>query len=338
MKPLARIVEDDPEIREALADRLDSLGHDHHTVGSQTEARERLSRCTYSYVLLDLELPVRFGRPPSIQVGKNVLAEIRPDPRHAQTPVLVVTAHGHDRPDLAVEVMKAGAVDFVKKPFENLEQAIRDALHRNGNGGSHAVGVAPSAPSERRQLDGGHLSFHCDRIDLEGITLCAPENGVIWRILMLLRERKPDGKPRPFPGKTIADRLGLDRGQNAVCDAISAFRRKVVQTLEAEGIDANEDAIIITGRAGYQINAALEAVDHSDQRADAQTGGDLPIGTEERQAWFIDQVQKGRKPRRNDLEKHFGISTATAKRDLGGLSEQIEFVGTGAAGCYALKK
>lgn len=63
MKPLALVIEDDPAIREALGDRLDSLGHDHHSVGSQSEARERLGRCTYDYVLLDLELPVRFGRP-----------------------------------------------------------------------------------------------------------------------------------------------------------------------------------------------------------------------------------------------------------------------------------
>ena len=42
MKPLALIIEDDPEIRNVLSDRLESLGHDHHAVGCQSEARERM--------------------------------------------------------------------------------------------------------------------------------------------------------------------------------------------------------------------------------------------------------------------------------------------------------
>ncbi len=64
MKPLALIVDDDPSIREALGDRLDSLGHHFHTADSQKEARERLDDSAYAYILLDLELPVRLGRRP----------------------------------------------------------------------------------------------------------------------------------------------------------------------------------------------------------------------------------------------------------------------------------
>ena len=42
MKPLALIIEDDPAIRESLADRLESLGHDCHAAGNQNEAGERI--------------------------------------------------------------------------------------------------------------------------------------------------------------------------------------------------------------------------------------------------------------------------------------------------------
>ncbi|MCX6968865.1 MAG: response regulator [Verrucomicrobia bacterium] len=87
MKPRALIIEDDPEIVAALADRLDSLGHDHDCVVAQTETRERLDRCTYDYVILDLELPVRFGRPASISTGKNILVEIRTHPKHTRVPL-----------------------------------------------------------------------------------------------------------------------------------------------------------------------------------------------------------------------------------------------------------
>jgi DNA-binding response OmpR family regulator len=334
MKPHALIIDDDPAIREALADRLESLGHDCEAVGSQTEARERLGRCSFSYILLDLELPVRFGRPPSIQIGKNILLEIRSNNRHAATPVLVVTAHGHDRPDLAVEVMKAGATDFVKKPFDNLEQAIREALNGHGNGRDSAP--TPSQdPPDRRKLENAGLVYQPDALDLDGVTLCTPDNGVIWRILLLLRERKANGQPKAFPGKLIADTLGLSRGQNAVCDAVSPFRKKVVDLLDEEGIDADEDSVIVTGKSGYQLNPALSVVDHLHQ-APATTATKESVGADDRQRWFLTELAKGRKLRRGDLENHFGISTATAKRDFSDLAGQIDFVGSGKAGYYAL--
>lgn len=340
MKPLALVIEDDPAIREALGDRLDSLGHDHHSVGSLNEARERLARCSYAYILLDLELPVRFGRPPSIPVGKNLLVEIRKDPRHKATPVLVVTAHGLDRPDLAVEVMKAGATDFVKKPFENLDQAIREALAVPSGGLGGDPSAATADKGGPRTLDGAALVFLRDRIELAGVTVCTPDNGVIWRILQLLRERRADGRPRAFPGKVIADRLGLNRGQNAVCDAVSPFRKRVVQLLADQGIAASDDSLIVNGRAGYQINQDLAVEDRSERESDGSDGSDNPepIGAEERQEWFVGQLAKGAKLRRRDLERQFGISTATAKRDLAAIADRVEFAGTGAAGCYRLRQ
>jgi DNA-binding response OmpR family regulator len=338
MKPLALVIEDDPAIREALGDRLDSLGHDHHCVGCLNEARERLGRCSYTYILLDLELPVRFGRPPSIPVGKNLLLEIRKNPRHADVPVLVVTAHGHDRPDLAVEVMKAGASDFVKKPFDNLDHAIREALSASRNGFEvPSCGGGNGDDQVLRSLDGEKLVFLRNRIELAGVTVCTPDNGVIWRILFLLRERRPDGRPRAIPGKAIADHLSLDRGQNAVCDAVSAFRRKLIQILENEQIAATEDSLIVTGRAGYQIHSDLTVEDGSELEAEEGIEPET-VSAQDRQAWFLQQLQSEGKARRRDLERQFRISEATAKRDLRAVSEAVEFVGTGESGFYRSKK
>jgi CheY-like chemotaxis protein len=334
MKPLALIIEDDPGIRDALADRLESFGHDCEAVGTQMEARERVERRTFSYILLDLELPVRFGRPPSIQIGKNLLREIRTAARNGKTPVIVVTAHGHDRPDLAVEVMRAGANHFVKKPFDNLEEAIQEAIPQYGGGDNPGPASEPE-PLEKRKLGTATVAFFPDRIDLDGITICEPDKGLIWRILLLLRERKPNGQPRAFPGKRIADLLGSLRGQNAVCDAVSTFRKKVVGVLAGDGIEGDDDSVIVTGKSGYQLSPALVIEDHSDRNVDATTIKDT-AAAQDRQHWFLAELAKSRKMRRLDFEHHFGISTATAKRDLRELDGKIEFIGTGAAGYYVL--
>jgi DNA-binding response OmpR family regulator len=334
MKPLALIIEDDPAIRESLADRLESLGHDCQAVGAQNEAGERIERCSYGYILLDLELPVRFGRPPSIQIGKNILELIRASARNKDTPVIVVTAHGHDRPDLAVELMKAGAVDFVSKPFDNLEQSIREALQRRVNGNSAAGPL--HVPPDRRALENGKLIFKHDEIELDGIEVCTRDSGAIWRMLILLKQRKENGQFKAFGGKDIADLLGLGRGQNAVCDAVSKFRKRVIQLLADASIEAKDDSVIIRGRSGYQINAALTVEDRSDL--------DLPPAIEncdgpgDRQQWILDELKSGRKLRRFDIEDHFKISMATAKRDIGDLEKSIEFVGTGKAGYYVLPR
>lgn len=336
MKPLALIIDDDPAIRESLTDRLESLGHDSHAVGAQNEANERITNCSYSYILLDLELPVRFGRPPSIQIGKNILQSIHGSDRNKQTPVIIVTAHGHDRPDLAVELMKAGAVDFVKKPFDNLEQAIREALQRRVNGNSDVWTPLPQAPVEMRALENAKLVFKCNAIELEDIEICTPDNGSIWRMLLLLKQRKDNGQPKAFGGKDIASNLGLNRGQNAVCDAVSKFRKRVIQLLADAGIEAKEDSVITRGRAGYQINAALSVEDQSGRAPTTVAKDD--DGPSERQEWIIEELKKGQKLRRADLEKHFKISTATAKRDFGMLDDRVEFVGIGVAGYYKMRQ
>ena len=117
--------------------------------------------------------------------------------------------------------------------------------------------------------------------------------------------------------------------------AVSAFRRRLVQVLGDEGIEASEESLIVTGRSGYQVNDSLTVEDVTEAQAEASVGSEA-IGAEERQAWFLGELVKGRKLRRRDLEEQFGISTATAKRDLRALEDRVVFVGTGAAGRYKL--
>lgn len=334
MKPIALIIEDDPSIRASLADRLESFGHDCESIGSQNEARERIESRGFTYILLDLELPVRFGRPPSIPVGKNVLRDIRTSSRNRATPVIVVTAHGHDRPDLAVELMRGGANHFVKKPFDNLEQAIQEVLGSNGEPESDPVAARPGAP-DLAKLGAATLRYFPDRIELDDLEICEPDNGMIWRVLNLLKERKTNGQPKAFPGKRVAEELGLMRGQNAVCDAVSAFRKKLINLLAENGIDGTDDTVIMRGKSGYQLHPGLTVDDQSHQ-APRKTKEQLGESPADRRDWILGELTRGRKLRRTDLEKQFRISTATAKRDFGILDGRVQFVGIGAAGYYAL--
>ena len=51
MKTIGLIIEDDTGIREVLEDRLDSMGFDSHTAGSQAEAMEHLQKRRYDFRL-----------------------------------------------------------------------------------------------------------------------------------------------------------------------------------------------------------------------------------------------------------------------------------------------
>jgi two-component system response regulator FixJ len=74
-------------------------------------------------------------------------------------PTIVITGHG-DVP-LAVEAMKAGAIDFIEKPFDQevLLSAVKTALERSGGGASEeervvAAKLASLSARERQVLEG----------------------------------------------------------------------------------------------------------------------------------------------------------------------------------------
>ena len=115
------VVDDDPDIRELLSDRLQLMKLDVACAADGQEALDLLRQEAPPLTLLDLQLP-RVS-------GMEVLEAIRRE--GLDTTVIVITAAG--TVERAVEAMRAGAYDFIPKPLDpaHLEVVINKALERD---------------------------------------------------------------------------------------------------------------------------------------------------------------------------------------------------------------
>jgi FixJ family two-component response regulator len=114
------VVDDDAQVREALSELLSSLGFNSATFGSAAEyaafARPELPAC----LVLDVELPDING----LDLQRRIAHIGHP-------PIVFITGHGDVR--TSVRAIKAGAVDFLTKPFGEREllDAVRAALEQD---------------------------------------------------------------------------------------------------------------------------------------------------------------------------------------------------------------
>ena len=117
-RPLVHLVDDDDAVRDSLAFLFKSTGFDVRTYASGGEALAGISPDSAGCVITDVRMPG--------MSGLELLNQLRA--RERALPVVVITGHG-DVP-LAVEAMRAGAVDFLEKPFDNeaLVSTVRRAL------------------------------------------------------------------------------------------------------------------------------------------------------------------------------------------------------------------
>ncbi len=132
-KPLALIVDDEPDIRELLELTLGRMDIQTHSAENIENAKALLQQKPFDLCLTDMKLPD--GN------GLDLVDFIQKLPR--QLPVAVITAHGSM--DTAILAMKKGAFDFVSKPIDlvDLRQLIGSALKLSD----------PDNPKERRTRD-----------------------------------------------------------------------------------------------------------------------------------------------------------------------------------------
>jgi RNA polymerase sigma factor (sigma-70 family) len=116
------VVDDDPSVRSSLKFLISTVGLQVEAFESAETALQKLSPEAPSCLVLDIRLRGLSG----LDLQGELAA------RNCQVPIVFITGHG-DIP-MSVRAMKAGAVEFLTKPFrdQDLLDAVRIALERDG--------------------------------------------------------------------------------------------------------------------------------------------------------------------------------------------------------------
>lgn len=119
--PIVFVVDDDVSVRESLELMIRSAGWQPKMFASAHEFLEQPRALIASCLVLDVSLPGLTG----LDLQKRIASD------RIDMPIIFITGHG-DIP-MSVEAMKAGAVEFLTKPFSDdvLLSAIRNAIERS---------------------------------------------------------------------------------------------------------------------------------------------------------------------------------------------------------------
>ena len=148
---IVHLIDDDEAVRQALAFLLATAGHAVRVYDSGEAFLGVAGTVQSGCVVSDVRMP-----------GIDGLALMR-RLKEIGIPLPVVIMTGHADVPLAVEAMKAGAVDFIEKPFDDevLLSAIRTALNRQGENGQRdaestriRAKIDSLSERERQVLDG----------------------------------------------------------------------------------------------------------------------------------------------------------------------------------------
>jgi len=116
-RPFVYVVDDDARVRESLSDLIESMGFEVATFGTALEFIKVKQADAPGCLILDLNLPGANG----LQLQQALVGSEAP-------PIVFLSGHA-DIPS-SVRAMKAGAIEFLTKPFrqEELVQAIENAI------------------------------------------------------------------------------------------------------------------------------------------------------------------------------------------------------------------
>jgi len=188
--PIVFVVDDDLSVREALNSLIRSVGLRVETFASAQDFLQQQRPDAAACLVLDVRMPGLSG------------LDLQRELAHSgeRIPIIFITGHG-DIP-MSVRAMKAGAVEFLPKPFrdEDLLDAIREALERDQ--------VARQQRAELAEIQ--------DKYD----TLTSREREVIVLIV------------KGMLNKQVAAELGITE------ITIKVHRRRILQKMKAKSLPA----------------------------------------------------------------------------------------------------
>ena len=132
-QPTVFVVDDDPQLREALHVLLESVDLNVETFASAHEFQDAFDPDRVGCLVLDVRMPGISG----LELQRKLVSQ------RIRIPTLILTAHA-DVP-MAVEAMKAGALDFIEKPYN--PQVLLDRIQ-------HLLGEQSRIWQEDRELIG----------------------------------------------------------------------------------------------------------------------------------------------------------------------------------------
>jgi FixJ family two-component response regulator len=204
VRPTVFVVDDDISVRESLELLIRHAGWQPKTFASAQAFLAHPHSLSPSCLILDVSLPDLNGLDLQQRVADRM-----------DMPIIFITGHG-DIP-MTVQAMKAGAVEFLTKPFgdEVLLSAIRDAIERSRTAVSHEEGLqvlrdcyASLTPREREVMG----LVICGRLNKQvGGALGISEITVKAHRGKMMRKMKADSLPDLV---TMAARLGLAAAPN----------------------------------------------------------------------------------------------------------------------------
>src|SRR3954447_26754170 len=118
---LVFVVDDDASVRKGLTRLLRSAGYKSEIFVSASDFLAREQHAGPACVIVDVQMPGLNG----MELQADLIR------RHREEQLVFITGHG-DIP-MSVQAMKAGAVDFLRKPFcdDELLQCVQNALGRS---------------------------------------------------------------------------------------------------------------------------------------------------------------------------------------------------------------
>jgi two-component system, LuxR family, response regulator FixJ len=160
---LVHIVDDEDSIRRSVGFMLKTSGYAVETWTSGEAFLKEVKNAEHGCILLDVRMPEIDG----LQVQRT-LAE-----RGVTMPIVIMTGHGDV--SIAIQAMKAGAVDFLEKPFEKsaLIGAIEESFER----------IAKATDASARAIDAGKIVAALtprERDVLEGLAKGLPNKTIAY--------------------------------------------------------------------------------------------------------------------------------------------------------------